>query len=208
MTKQEFLTALRERLDGISDSDAERWVSFYSEMIDDRMEDGMSEAEAVANVGDVDDAARQIRSQWEFSENQDRSPETTERKTEQHSSEYFKGRYKLRNPWAVGFLFPFLLILWAVAFSLLTAFWSVLVFFYVVCGFLSVSGCIAQVMGIALIFLRSPACGLVVIGAGMFAVGFSILFGMGCKFFRKGMVKLTKWTVKGLVWMIVRKEQR
>jgi hypothetical protein len=108
----------------------------------------------------------------------------------------------------VGFLFPFLLILWAVAFSLLTAFWSILVSFYAVCGSLSLSGCIAQVVGIALIFLRSPACGLVVVGAGMFAVGFSILFGMGCKFFRKGMVKLTKWTVKGLVWMIVRKEQR
>ena len=208
MTKQAFLTALRERLDGISDSDAERWVSFYSEMIDDRMEDGMSEAEAVANVGDVDDAARQIRIQWEFSENQDRSSETTERKAEQLSSEYFKGRYKLRNPWAVGFLFPFLLVLWAVSFSLLTAFWSVLVSFYAACGALSLSGCIAQVVGIALIFLRSPAFGLVVIGAGMFAVGFSILFGMGCKFFRKGMVKFTKWTVKGLVWMIVRKEQK
>ena len=48
MTKQAFLAALGERLVGLPQKDIEERLTFYSEMIDDRMEEGLSEEEAVA----------------------------------------------------------------------------------------------------------------------------------------------------------------
>ena len=61
MTKQEFLSRLREGLSGLPEDDIAERLTFYGEMIDDRIEDGLSEEEAVAEVGSVDDIAAQIK---------------------------------------------------------------------------------------------------------------------------------------------------
>ena len=60
MTKQEFLERLQKSLSGLSDNEANERRQFYSEMIDDRMEDGLSEAEAVAAMGSAEEIAAQI----------------------------------------------------------------------------------------------------------------------------------------------------
>lgn len=51
MTKEQFLRAVRERLTGLPQSDIDRSLDFYSEMIDDRIDEGLSEEEAVAAMG-------------------------------------------------------------------------------------------------------------------------------------------------------------
>ena len=61
MKKKDFLRSLRLRLYGMPKEDVERSVSYYSEMIDDRIEDGYSESAAVRAVGSVEDAVAQIR---------------------------------------------------------------------------------------------------------------------------------------------------
>ena len=50
MNKEEFLSELRTKLSGLPQEDIEERISFYSEMIDDRMEDGISEEEAVEGM--------------------------------------------------------------------------------------------------------------------------------------------------------------
>lgn len=60
MYKYEFLTALREQLVGLPKEDIEERISFYEEMINDRMDEGKSEEEAVAEIGTVDDVVREI----------------------------------------------------------------------------------------------------------------------------------------------------
>ena len=60
MTKQEFLAALQDGLRGLPQSDIDERVSFYAEMIDDRVEDGLSEEEAVAAIGSADAIVAQI----------------------------------------------------------------------------------------------------------------------------------------------------
>ena len=52
MNKQEFLGALRKKLAPLPEQEIERSLAYYSEIIDDRMEDGMTEADAVAALGD------------------------------------------------------------------------------------------------------------------------------------------------------------
>ena len=48
MNKTEFVNQLSAGLMGLSQEDIKRSVDFYAEMIDDRIEDGMPEEEAVA----------------------------------------------------------------------------------------------------------------------------------------------------------------
>lgn len=48
MTKSDFLDLLREKISRLPEWEAAKTVVYYSEMIDDRIEDGMSEEEAVA----------------------------------------------------------------------------------------------------------------------------------------------------------------
>ncbi|WP_162610974.1 DUF1700 domain-containing protein [Gordonibacter sp. An230] len=60
MGKREFLEALRCELAGLPASEADKSVAFIEEMIDDRIEDGSSEAEAVAALGGPSEVARSI----------------------------------------------------------------------------------------------------------------------------------------------------
>lgn len=63
MSKQEFLAKLRNGLTGIPHNDIEEWITFYSEMIDDRMEDGLTEEGAVAELGSAEGIIAQIMSE-------------------------------------------------------------------------------------------------------------------------------------------------
>ncbi|MBQ2191559.1 MAG: DUF1700 domain-containing protein, partial [Clostridia bacterium] len=60
MLKQEFLNALREGLNGLPEADIEERIAFYGEMIDDRIEEGLSEEEAVKEIGTVEEGVQQI----------------------------------------------------------------------------------------------------------------------------------------------------
>ncbi|MBO6060803.1 MAG: DUF1700 domain-containing protein, partial [Clostridia bacterium] len=59
MNKEVFLQELRRGLAGLPQEDIEERLSFYDEMIDDRMEDGLSESDAIAEVGAVDEIVEQ-----------------------------------------------------------------------------------------------------------------------------------------------------
>ena len=63
MSKQEFLGALYNGLSGLPKEDIENSVQFYSEMIDDRMDEGMTENEAVEDIGSVNEIIQQILSE-------------------------------------------------------------------------------------------------------------------------------------------------
>ena len=60
MNKEQFLIELASALAGLPEEDIERSLEFYSEMIDDRIEDGLSEEEAVAALGSIDEIRAQI----------------------------------------------------------------------------------------------------------------------------------------------------
>lgn len=60
MTKQQFISKLKSKLRGLSKKDVEERLSFYGEMIDDRIESGLSEEDAIAEIGSADMVASQI----------------------------------------------------------------------------------------------------------------------------------------------------
>ena len=60
MNKETFLLALYDALRGLPVEDKERSIIYYREMIDERVEDGMSAEEAVAALGSIEDIAAEI----------------------------------------------------------------------------------------------------------------------------------------------------
>lgn len=62
MNKHDFLVVLRDRLSGLPEKDIEDSIAYYSSSIDDRIESGKSEEEAVNDLGPIDDIIRQIKS--------------------------------------------------------------------------------------------------------------------------------------------------
>ena len=60
MNKKEFLDTLCQRLSVLSQEDINDRLNFYGEMIDDKVEDGLSEEEAVAQIGNIEDVVTQI----------------------------------------------------------------------------------------------------------------------------------------------------
>ena len=60
MTKKEFLSGLKKKLVKLNRADLKERLGFYSEIIDDKIEEGLSEEEAVSDVGSIDEIAEQI----------------------------------------------------------------------------------------------------------------------------------------------------
>lgn len=60
MNKQEFLSVLQRRLKSLPKQECQKMLDYYAEMIEDRMEEGMSEESAVQDLGNVEMIASQI----------------------------------------------------------------------------------------------------------------------------------------------------
>ena len=60
MLKTDFLIALSEKLKGLPPEDINEHLNFYAEMINDKIEDGIAEEDAVREIGTPDSVASAI----------------------------------------------------------------------------------------------------------------------------------------------------
>lgn len=60
MNKTEFFAALRSKLDRLPKHEVDQSISFYDEIIADRMEEGMSEQQAIEALGSLEAITEQI----------------------------------------------------------------------------------------------------------------------------------------------------
>ena len=63
MTKKKFLSKLKKRIPRSHRHNRDSIIAFYSEMIDDKIEEGLTEQEAVYDVGTVEDAISRLVSE-------------------------------------------------------------------------------------------------------------------------------------------------
>ncbi|MBE6555911.1 MAG: DUF1700 domain-containing protein [Ruminococcaceae bacterium] len=183
MRKQEFLDALRTKLSGLPKQDVGERLNFYGEMIDDRVEEGLSEEEAVLDIGSVEEIAAQIIADIPLTK---------------IVKERVKPKRRLRA-WEILFLAlgsPIWLSLavaaFAVIFSLYASLWAVIVSLWAVfaslavCPIGSVPTCVIFAVG------GNGASGVAVLAAGIVCLGLSIFMLYGCKAATKGALILTK----------------
>ena len=197
MLKQEFLAGLRDALSGLPQRDMDERLTFYSEMIDDRMEEGLSEAEAVAAVGSVDEIFAQVVADIPF---------TTIVKE--------KIRPKRRMTTLEIVLLVLGAPLWlslgiaafAVILSLYIALWAVVISLWAVFG--SLVGCAfgGIVAAIVFVFSGKGTTAVAMLGTACLLAGLSIFAFFGCKAATKGTVLLAKNTLLGIKNSFIRKE--
>ena len=60
MNRESFLAELGQRLAGLPREELEERLEFYGEMLDDRLEDGLTEEEAVESLGTPEEVAAQV----------------------------------------------------------------------------------------------------------------------------------------------------
>lgn len=60
MDKNTFLLQLQKQLKGLPEADVQRTLEYYREMIEDRLEEGLSEEDAVAELGPVEEIAQPL----------------------------------------------------------------------------------------------------------------------------------------------------
>lgn len=54
MNKEQFLTQVKQRISALPQTDIEKSLDYYSEIIDDYIEDGLSQEQAIEQIGTVD----------------------------------------------------------------------------------------------------------------------------------------------------------
>ena len=179
MNKQEFLTELRKGLSGLPQNDIEECLAFYGEMLDDRIEEGLSEDAAVAEIGDANEIVRQTVADIPLAK---------------LAKERIKPKRRLKA-WEIILLalgspvwLSILIAAAAVIFSLYASVWAVIVSLWSV--FVSLAVCAVGSV---------PLCVLLVaLSAGIICAGLSIFMFFGCRETARGILILTRKMTIGI----------
>lgn len=198
MNKNEFLSALRAALSGLPDEGLEERIDFYSESIDDRMEEGLTEEEAVAALGSVDSIASQIISE---------TPLVKIVKKKLSAKRAYK-------TWeivllAVGSPIWLALAISAIAVivSLYAVLWAMIASVWAVFASLCASALGGIAGGAVLALTGSPMQGIALIGAALSCAGLAIFAFIGCKAATVESAVLTKKICYGIKNILLGKEK-
>ncbi len=202
MNKDEFLTELERKLADYPFDETKASIEYYGEMIDDRMEDGMQEGEAVASLGRIDEIADRIKVEL---------PLTTLVKMK--TKEKTKGR---RIPvWVILLLvlgFPLwgslCLAIIAMLLSFYAAIWAVDIAFWAVCISLLAMILPGMVGFFACLFRGSVGSAFIYLGSGLACAGLGIFLFIGMRLVTKGICRGTGWCYHQIKKSLVRKEEQ
>lgn len=198
MSKQEFLAELRKGLSGLPQDEIEQRLTFYSEALEDRMEEGLSEEEAVSAIGTIDEIVQQIIADIPLSKI------AKERiRPKRHLKVWETILLALGSPiWlslciaAAAIILVLYVSLWAVMVSL----WAV---------FVSLSVCAVGSVPVGVVFITgsSGASGIAMLASGIVCAGLSVFMFFGCREATKSILILTKKIAIGIKNCFIRKEE-
>ena len=209
MTKQAFLDSLQKGLGSLTESDAQERLNFYSEMIDDRIEEGLSEEDAVAQIGDVEKIVASILA--EIPQRQSEKQEaprviTKVEKPVHQATTPKKDKKKGMETWQIVLLIvgaplwiPLMIAAFSVIISLIAVLWSVVATLWgALFGTLAGVGLGVTLFGICCIIAGKWLVGIACFGGGIACVGLAIFAFFGCIYATKGAAWLTKMTFVGI----------
>ena len=177
MNKSEFLNKLDAGLTGLSWEERQERLNFYAEMIDDRMEEGLTEEEAVTAVGSPEQILRQIA-----------PPAPSDTVQRRRLTIGIILLLILGSPLWLSLLIGALSAILSVYVSL----WSVIISLWAV--FVSLVACAVglTVAGIISLCTNNMSYGFVLVGTALIAAGFAIFLFFGCRALTNGTVAVTK----------------
>jgi len=183
MNKQEFLEKIRNQLAGLSEDDIKKSIDYYTEMIEDRMEEGLTEEEAVKVMGRPEEVASQILMDTPF-------------------SKLVKVKVKPKKSLSILSIIliilgspvwlPLVVALFVIILSVYIVLWSVVLVFYSVDLSLAVGGISGLLASVMVMFNIDILCGVFTLGVAITCAGLSVLLFFGSNQVVKGILFLSR----------------
>ena len=194
MSREEYLNELKEKLTENNIPGVDSMIEFYDEAIADRIEDGMSEEDAVAAMEDTDSIVRGAKLEKPL------ATLVADKVKEKHKEASSSGHGTLFTVLAiVGFpiWLPLFIAFGAIIFSLYVSLWAIVISIYAVELSFAV-GAVASLLGCATFVMGNIpfATALALLGSAAILGGLAILLW-------KPIVAITKWMID-LIKMIFR----
>ena len=197
MRKEEFLAALGAELQGLPTGEREERLAFYGEAIDDRIEEGMPEEEAVAAVGTVAEVVAQILAE---------TPLLMLAKGKIKPNRRLKG-------WEIALLaagspvwVSLLVSAVAVVFSVYVSLWATAVSLWAVFASFVACAPVGVVAGCVYAFGGNPYGGLALAAASLVCASLAIFSFFGCRAATVWLARLTKKSVLSIKKALVRRK--
>lgn len=197
MTKADFLRLLERALMQLSEEERRKNLEYYSELLDDMMEEGMTEAEAAARLGSPNQIAQNILQEMPL-------------------GKLVTTRMKPRSGWTplaivlavVGspVWVPLLLAGVAIMLAVFVSIWALGFAVVAVVLALAVAVVAAPIIAIRAAVLTLPL-GLILLGAGLVLLGLCVLGGMMAVELCKLLWQLTVWLAHKIKGLFIRKEE-
>lgn len=186
MNKQEYIEALRAELSGMNKSELSKTIEFYSELIDDALEDGVSEEEeAVAGLEQPETVAARMRRE-----------ETADTKKRGHTV-LFVIAIVLASPiWL-----PIAVSVIAVLFSVYISLWAVVISLMVSAAGSGVGAIAGTAAAVMMFNSRGIADSLFILGSALVIAGAAILLMYLSCIAAKYYIKLS---AAGISWLRVK----
>lgn len=198
MKKHEFLAKLRDSLSGLPREDVKRSLDYYSEIIDDRIEDGLTEEEAVEQLGSIDEIVSQILMETPLTR-------IVNAKVKQTRS---------LRAWEIILLIlgspvwlPLLIAAAAIVLSIYIVLWAVIFSLYSVVVSIVAAAASGIISGFAMLFSGISAPGGLLVGLGFLGIGAAILLLLCFNRFSKGLCILGRMLLLGIKNCFVRKRR-
>ena len=200
MTKNEFLLELKNKLTKLPEKELLERVNFYSEMIDDLVEDGATEEDAVLKVGNANDIAKQILTDY----------------LEENSSLLDKINLVKKGkltPWQITLLvvgspiwISIIVSIFAVIISLFASVWAGIISLWAVGVSLAVSSLVGVIACVIYLVSSNVPLGIVLLACGIICAGLSILFYYCNLILTKCTITVTKKLIKWLKKAFAKRE--
>ena len=191
MSRDAFIGELRHRMAGLPQETVERTVEYYGELIADSVEDGLTEEEAVARLGSLDEIVASVVKDTPLAQ----IVQTRVR----------EGKKKGISGWVILLLvlgapvwLPVLIAVLAVLFALFIALWAVVIALWAVVAAVILTGLVAMVAGVVELCRLHLPQGLVLLGGGLVCLGLCALLFLLMKLITVGTGKLCKWLWVGV----------
>ena len=194
MNKAKFLEVLASRLSQLPPEEIERSLAYYAEMIDDRIEDGMTEAQAVASLEDLDTIVDRIL--------QD-TPITTLVRTKMRPKGGWSAASIVLAILGFPIWLPLLVTVFAVVLTLYVVLWSLLIAFIAVAAALTAAG-VGCIIGA---FFGFGNAFLPMLGAGLLLLGLGLLALLGVKSAIVSTARMSASLGRGIKSLFIRKER-
>ena len=201
MSKDAFIGELRHRMAGLPQEAVARTVEYYSELIADSMEDGLSEEEAVSRLGSLDEIVTNVVKDTPL-------PKIIETRVKEKKA-------KGVSAWVIVLLIlgapvwlPVLIAVLAVVLALFVTLRAVVIALWAVVAAVILAAIAAMVGGvIELVRMHLPQ-GLVLLGGGLACLGLCTLLYLLMKLITVGTVKLCKLVWTGIKSLFVGRKSK